>query len=177
MVVTSIAKPTWLLFAIYSSPWFAERRLLWENLESVVNLHSMPWVITGDFNEVLMGDDKLGGSSINISRALQFQECLDTYRMINIGFSGPRYNWSNRKPFHQLVQERIDRVFVNVEWNSILPEAAVFHLEKVQLNHCPIKLCSENNRDFHPPLPQVFPFPTDVAFSPYFLRCGEGSLE
>lgn len=87
MVVTSIAKPTWLLFAIYSSPWFAERRLLWENLESVVNLHSMPWVITGDFNEVLMGDDKLGGSPINISRALQFQECLDTCRMIDIGFS------------------------------------------------------------------------------------------
>ncbi|XP_075667401.1 uncharacterized protein LOC142636989 [Castanea sativa] len=70
LIVTSTAKPPWLLSAIYASPRYAERRLLWENLESVATLHSMPWVIAGDFNEVLMGEDKFDGCSVNISGAL-----------------------------------------------------------------------------------------------------------
>ena len=99
VVVTSTAKPPWLLSTIYASPQFAERHLFWENLEYVASFHSVPWVIAGDFNEVLMGDDKFGGSSINIDRALRFQECMDICRMINIGFSGPRFTWSNRRPY------------------------------------------------------------------------------
>ena len=41
-VVSSLANLLWLLFAIYASPRFAERRLLWENLEAVASLHSIP---------------------------------------------------------------------------------------------------------------------------------------
>lgn len=32
----------------------------------VASLHSIPWVIADDFNEVLMGDDKFDGNSVNI---------------------------------------------------------------------------------------------------------------
>lgn len=45
---------------------------------------------------------------------------------------------------------------MNAEWNAMLPEATVFHLEKVQSDHCLIKLCFENNREFHPPRPFRF---------------------
>jgi len=33
---------SWLLLAIYASPRYAERRLLWENLSTVAGLHSLP---------------------------------------------------------------------------------------------------------------------------------------
>ena len=46
-----------LLFAIYASPRFNERCVLWNNLVNVASLHSSPWIIVGDFNEVLV--DKL----------------------------------------------------------------------------------------------------------------------
>ena len=52
---------------------------------------------------------------VNISKALRFQDCLNNCRMIDIGFSRPRYTWSNHRPLLQLVQERIDRVFVNTK--------------------------------------------------------------
>nr|XP_023880427.1 uncharacterized protein LOC111992798 [Quercus suber] len=87
VVVSTTANAPWLLFAVYASPRFAERRLLWDNLAMVVGLHSMPWVIAGDFNEALMGDDKFGGNSVNTSRALRFQDCLDSCKMIDIGFA------------------------------------------------------------------------------------------
>lgn len=55
MVTPNHQDGSWLLSAVYASPRFAERRLLWENLSSVVGLHSLSWVVIGDFNEVLMG--------------------------------------------------------------------------------------------------------------------------
>ena len=91
VIVNSASKPPWLLSAIYANPRLAERLLLWENLESMASLHSLPWVIIGDFNEVLIGEDKLGGNSVNIRRALRFQDCLNTCRMIDIDFSRPHY--------------------------------------------------------------------------------------
>lgn len=84
----------------------------------MANLLYMPWKIAGDINEVLMGEDKFGGCSVNISRALRFQDCLNNCRMIGIGYSGPRFTWSNHRLLLQLVQGRIDKVFVNAEWNS-----------------------------------------------------------
>lgn len=95
----------------------------------------MPWVIVGDFNEVLMGDDKFGGRLVNLGRALRFQECLDNYKMIDIGFYGPRYIWSNCRLLSRLIQERIDRVFVNAKWNSLYLEARIFHLEMTESDH------------------------------------------
>ena len=74
---------------------YVERCLLWENLEAISGLHSLSWVIASDFNEVLIGEDKFGGRPVNINKALQFQECLDACRMIDIGYSGPRYMLSN----------------------------------------------------------------------------------
>lgn len=128
----------------------------------------MPWVIAGDFNEMLIREDKFGGNLININKALQFQECLDICRMIDIGFSGPRFTWSNRWPFTHLVLERIDRAFVNAEWSSIFPKVAVLHLEKMHSNHYPIKVCFKNNREFHSPRP--FRFQLMWLSHPIFLN-------
>ena len=81
--------------------------------------------------------------------------------MIDIGFSGPRYTWSNRRPLSRLILERIDKVFLNTEWNSLFPEAAVFHLEMTELDHCPVKLCMDNNRTVQ--------FPKPFRFQPMWL--------
>ena len=90
-IILSTSKPSWLLLAMYGSPRFVERRLLWDNPKLVAGHHSMPWVVAGDFNEVLMGEDKFEGRPVNLGKALLFQECVDTSKMIDIGFSGPRY--------------------------------------------------------------------------------------
>ena len=89
VIVSSTANSPWLLSAIYTCPILAERRLFWDNLETVAGLHSLPWVITGNFNEVLMNKDKFRGNAISISRTLRFQDCLNVCNMIDIGFAGP----------------------------------------------------------------------------------------
>ena len=68
---------SWLMSAIYASPRFVERCLLWDNLSKVAKLHTLPWIIAGDFNEVLMGEDKFGGRPVNISRAINYSRLLE----------------------------------------------------------------------------------------------------
>ena len=43
---------------MYASPRIFERKVLWENLSKVIDLHNKPWIIAGDFNEPLVEDDK-----------------------------------------------------------------------------------------------------------------------
>lgn len=50
-----------LISAIYASPQLAKTRILWSNLMEVTQFHNLPWLMLGDFNEVLCGNDKYGG--------------------------------------------------------------------------------------------------------------------
>ena len=68
----------------------AERRILWENLKTVAHLHNLPWLMIGDFNEVLSDDDKFGGNHVNLNKALEFKDCLDECNMVDLGFVGPK---------------------------------------------------------------------------------------
>ena len=131
---------SWLLTAVYASPRTAERLILWNNLISTAELHNLPWVLAGDFNEPLSEDDKFGGRAMIVSRSLLFKECLDKCNMIDIGFSSPRFTWTNRRKFQALIQERIDGVFVNPSWCLLYSEARVVHLTRCHSDHCPILL-------------------------------------
>lgn len=136
---------SWTLSAVYSNPRYAEKRLLWDSLTTIAGLHSLPWVIVSAFNEILLGEDKFGGRPINVNRALKFQECLNDCGMINLGFTGPKYTWSNHHLLTHLIQERIDRVFANTEWNVLYPNAQVKHLERTHSDHSSVILSLKNS--------------------------------
>ena len=110
----------------------------------LAGMHSLPWMIADDFNEILLGEDKYGDRVVNTARALKFQECLNNYGMIDLGFSGLRYTWSNHHPLSHLIQERIDRAYANADWNVLYPDASVKHLKRAHSDHNPILLSFEN---------------------------------
>ncbi|KAL0017305.1 hypothetical protein SO802_004374 [Lithocarpus litseifolius] len=60
----------WLFFAIYASPGSAKRDILWNNLIKVAELYDMMWVLAGDFNEPLMGENKFGGRPVEFGLGL-----------------------------------------------------------------------------------------------------------
>ena len=60
---------SWLFTAVYANPRSAKSHILWNNLIKVADLHNMPWVIVGDFNEPLMEDDKFGGRAISVNQS------------------------------------------------------------------------------------------------------------
>ena len=130
--------PIWLISAIYARPRLSERRILWDNLKVVAQLHNLPWLMLGDFNEVLSSEDKFGGNQVNLNMALQFKDCLDVCNMLDLGFVGPKYTWTNRRPISDLILERIDRCFANPSWRVLYPKATVTHLIRTYSDHCPV---------------------------------------
>ena len=63
--------------------------------------------------------------------------------MIDLGFSGPRFTWLNRRGVSDLIQERINRFFVNPGWYNLFPKARVMHLTCCFSDHCPVLMESK----------------------------------
>lgn len=94
---------TWIFSAIYASPRHEERHILWENLPRVAELHNKPWIMAGDFNEPLIEEDKFGGRGVHVNHSLAFKNYLDSCNMVDMGFSGPRYTWTNKRDLNNLI--------------------------------------------------------------------------
>ncbi|GKU90595.1 hypothetical protein SLEP1_g4575 [Rubroshorea leprosula] len=134
---------SWLLSAIYASPQFANRKILWDNLCAMfvaVSALNLPWLIIGDFNEKLSNTDKKGGNSISQAKARAFKNCLDTCNMMDLGFIGPKFTWSNKRSIPHLIQARLDRALANPSWTLLHPLSFVKHLPKTHSDHYPIFL-------------------------------------
>ncbi|XP_023917015.1 uncharacterized protein LOC112028551 [Quercus suber] len=131
---------TWLISAIYASPRFEERCILWNNLRILANMHDLPWALMGDFNEVLAAEEKYGGNPVCQRRIRAIKECMDDCNMMDLGFTGPRYTWTNKRELGNLIQCRLDRCWVNPGWKEFYPEANVTHLARVNSDHCPLLL-------------------------------------
>ena len=120
------------------------------------------------FDEVLCGEDKFGGNQVNLNRALEFKECLDECNMIDLGFAGPKYTWTNHRPITSLILERIDRCFANSGWRLLYSEAIVTHLPRTFSDHCPVllELSKSSTNNFNKP----FRFQTMWLLHPDFYR-------
>ena len=86
---------------------------------------------------------------------MKFQSCLDDCGMIDTGFNGAKYTWSNLRQITKLIQEKLDRSFCNASWRQLYLEANTRHLTRVNSNHCPIlvelekKLALNLLKNFH----------------------------
>ena len=97
-------------------------------------------MLAGDFNEPIVGEDKFGGRSVSVNRSLMLKECLDICNMIDLGFSGPRFTWTNQREVRGLIQGRIDRIFVYPSWCIRYPKARVSHLTRCHSDYYPVLL-------------------------------------
>lgn len=86
------------------------RMELWSYLKQLGSLMTAPWLVIGDFNQVLHADKKWGGRRVNMANAERLREVVDACSWIDLGFQGPRYTWTNRRKWIMNIRERIDSV-------------------------------------------------------------------
>ena len=70
-------------------------------------------MVTGDFNEVLCNFEKFSATPASQRRMSTFKNCLDACNLLDLGFNGLRFTWTNKWPTG-LVMERLDRVLCNL---------------------------------------------------------------
>lgn len=75
----------------------------------------------------------------------EFVEVLNQSCLIDQGFKGPKFTWTNRQRSSSNIQERLDRFLCTLSWNSMFPEAFATHLDYFGSDHRMITI------DLHPP--------------------------
>jgi hypothetical protein len=101
-----------------------------------------PWFCIGDFNAIISLDDKLGGRPFNSYSPNPFIDFMDGYGMIDLGFYGNPYTWSNHRHGFSLIKERLDRGIANCNWINFFPSYSVIHLPAHTSDHSPLLLNS-----------------------------------
>ncbi|XP_028121413.1 uncharacterized protein LOC114318678 [Camellia sinensis] len=128
----------WLFTALYASPNFTSRSALWHYLVDFASGLSLPWLIAGSFNEISSNAEKQGGAPSTQRRLSQFIQVMDEFHLTNLGFSGPKFTWTNGRHGLANIKERLDKALCNDQWHTLFPEAWVQHLPRVNSDHCPI---------------------------------------
>lgn len=78
-----------LMSAIYASSSPLLREDLWNYLIDIGHLISMPWILIGDFNQILYLEEKKSGSMVVQRRIQPFRDMVQSCDLFNLGFSGP----------------------------------------------------------------------------------------
>ncbi|XP_059315805.1 uncharacterized protein LOC132066520 [Lycium ferocissimum] len=118
-----------------------ERLQLWDNIYSLANGMSLPWMIGGDFNVVLNEEEKIGGIPVLAQDIEDFAFCFNSCELEKIQFKGSPFTWWNGRASNNCIFKRLDRMLVNTELQSWFSHMEVEHLARTGSDHAPL-LCA-----------------------------------
>lgn len=85
---------------------------MWNSIASLETIIKEPWLLMGDFNAIRYGNEKLGGASIKMSSAQDFNHCVDSSALLELHQGDPPFTWTNSTIGHSRIECRLDRAFI-----------------------------------------------------------------
>ncbi|KAA3488457.1 reverse transcriptase [Gossypium australe] len=122
---------TWRLTSFYGNPEEKNRRESWELLRRLGQDQRTPWVVLGDFNEIVSSLEKKGGRLRADRQMHDFRMALENCGLNDLGYTG---------------RERLDRGVVTLSWINIYPNYQVEHLNHSFSDHYSILLDTFGNQ-------------------------------
>ena len=88
----------WILSLVYGPPYSSLKASFWQNLENSINTFTSAWIGIGDFNCITSQAKKLGGHPFASSFDGGFYGFINNNGLIDLGFQGNKFTWSNKWP-------------------------------------------------------------------------------
>ncbi|GMJ08165.1 hypothetical protein HRI_004485700 [Hibiscus trionum] len=130
----------WRFTGFYGAPEENLRAESWALLRQLNDSPEIPWMVLGDFNEILYTREKQGGR-LRLQRQMDaFQTAIDDCGLSDIGYSGRWFTWEKGKFSLTNIRERLDRGIANGGWWEMFPLFSLSHLEDSLSDHCPLLL-------------------------------------
>ncbi|KAL0003477.1 hypothetical protein SO802_017258 [Lithocarpus litseifolius] len=136
-IVNDGHEDSWRFTGIYGFPESSRKVETWQLLRELNAKYNLPWVCVGDFNEILRGHEKLGGSPRREVEMEAFREVVDELDLIDLGFTGKKFTWRGKRG-ESMILERLDRAFATPTWLERFPATRVQHLHSNASDHNPI---------------------------------------
>lgn len=121
---------------VYASPVPSLRRHLWTILDQISEVVDVPWLVAGDFNEIISISENFGGNSTFTSTS--FADWIFKQGLVDLGFSGQAFTWVKNSKLAGSLKLRLDRCLTSTNWKIMYPEAHVKHLPYVFSDHAPL---------------------------------------
>ena len=114
--------------------------MTWDYIRHLHSVVDLPWIMAGDFNEILYSHEKEGGA-IRPQRCMQaFRDTLIECDLEDMGHIGDIFTWRRGR-----IRERLDRAVCDPRWAAMFPLAAVVNEDFGKLYHRPIVIDTEHN--------------------------------
>jgi exonuclease III len=126
---------TWRTTFVYGEPKRELWHVFWDQIRSLSTTWNGPWVCYGDFNEVLSQDEHVGPRDRRDAQITTSQDCLQDCNLMDLGFDGPKYTWSNQQDANSNIRVRLDRAVANSAFSQTFGECSVTNLITTSSDH------------------------------------------
>ncbi|KAL4378923.1 hypothetical protein GQ457_02G026950 [Hibiscus cannabinus] len=90
-------------------------------IDSIQPNSNLPWIIGGDFNEVLSDNEKQGGIRRARSQINNFRDCLARNNLYDCKPKDGWFTWTKSGPNTPTIFERLDRFVATSDWFQLFP--------------------------------------------------------
>jgi hypothetical protein len=136
----------WRFTGFYGEPSGERKHLSWDYMRSLHAKSGLPWLIAGDFNEIMFSHEKEGGN-VRPQRCMQaFRDAVSDCSLQDLGFAGDPFTWRRGR-----IRERLDRVLATQSWIDLFPNHGVLHEDFGKSDHRPITVDTESRSIPHAP--------------------------
>ncbi|KAL0336655.1 UNVERIFIED_CONTAM: hypothetical protein Sradi_4877400 [Sesamum radiatum] len=129
---------------VYAKCYRNFRRLLWEELTNISNLHA-PWLVGGILNVILHPNENKGGDMRRMGPIDDFNDMMIDTGLMDAGFEGDLFTWTNKR-----VWKRLDRVLYSKEWTHTYNSTRVQHLSRRLSDHYPLFITAAKTENRKP---------------------------
>ncbi|KAK4264548.1 hypothetical protein QN277_025707 [Acacia crassicarpa] len=135
-------KLPFFLTIVYAVPYSNLRIELWNNILRLSKGINAPWSVLGDFNDILLANERVRGRSGNLRRMQWFHDRISDCGLIDMGSIGPRMTWKGPKLAGcPRLFERLDRALANSQFLDHMQDSFLKVLPRSNFsNHNPILL-------------------------------------
>ena len=131
----------------YGSTDYRQKRNLWNYLTNS-SFSSQPWCVIGDFNAILLAEEKLSTCPTSPLSGKEFYEMALAVGLKDMGFRGNSFTWANNRQGQAFATARLDRAFSNSKWLDYFVDPVVSHLPRISSDHSPIMLAHRQSLSF-----------------------------
>ncbi|XP_056688365.1 uncharacterized protein [Spinacia oleracea] len=121
------------------------RRPMWRDVAVLSQNITSNWLVMGDFNSVLLPNERHNGNAVTDAETRDFEACVDNSNLTELKSCGNFYSWSNKGQGDLRISSRIDMAFGNIDWHSTFTDAIIDYVNPGLSDHSPLVMTCKSH--------------------------------
>lgn len=147
-VLDPATKVAFTVAFVYARNIPEERIPLWNQLREFASsslISQSPWLIMGDFNQVLSVSEvySITRPVISPQGMATLSDCLQDCQIFDMAFRGCEFTWTNKSPSNPKAR-KLDRALINEKWLERFPDSSAFFDSPGSSDHSPCLVSLSN---------------------------------